>query len=287
MPHRSRHGVQSNMPPHSPEPPFRPSAPRHLCELPKKDYWATPFAEILLTQLDLLPGATILDVMCGEGIPAFYLANRVGPSGRVVAIDINEVQLIRARAFQGPHFPWLEFRSGDARNLSNDLGQFDRITGNLAFMFFRPDRRAALQQLVMFLKPGGQIVLTYPSRGTFESLWQRIDEEMRRRGLTKERQALANYISERPYAENARQWLIESGLKKVDVIEWPLVVETGAGIEFLQHPLLRAGFLDDVFECFTDQGLAEEFMQSISQNIDSFVPLVAQRCVMSGWRPTG
>jgi len=48
-----------------------------LRELPKKDYWATPFAESLLTQLDLSPGAIILDVMCGDGIPSFYLAHRV------------------------------------------------------------------------------------------------------------------------------------------------------------------------------------------------------------------
>ncbi|MDX1412149.1 MAG: class I SAM-dependent methyltransferase [Nitrospirales bacterium] len=275
------------MPPHLPKFPSPISPPPRLSDLPKKDYWGTPFAESLLGQLDLSTGVTILDVMCGEGIPAFYLAHRVGPTGRVTAIDINESQLMRARAFQGTQFPWLEFRSGDVRNLSNDLGQFDRITGNLAFMFFRPDRRASLQQLTQFLKPGGQIVLTFPSHGTFDSLWQRIDQEMMSRELTKERQALADYLAERPSAEDARQWLLESGLKKVDVTEWPLVVETGAGIEFLQHPLLRAGFLDDVFECFTDQGLAEEFMQSLSQDIGSFVPLVAQRCVMSGWRPTG
>jgi ubiquinone/menaquinone biosynthesis C-methylase UbiE len=260
------------------------SPPPQLCELPKKDYWATPFAESLLTQLDLSTGATILDVMCGDGIPSLHIANRVGPNGRVTAIDINEAQLIRARAFQGSHFPWLEFCSGDVRNLSIDLGQFDRITGNLAFMFFRPNRREALQQLAQLLKPGGQIVLTFPSRGTFDSLWQRIDREMFSRGLTKERQALADYLAERPSADDARQWLNECGLEQVNVTEWPLIVKTGAGIEFLYHPLLRAGFLDDVFECFTDQGLAEEFMQSISQDIQSFVPLVAQRCVMSAWR---
>jgi len=273
------------MPPHLPGSPSHISPPPQLCELPKKDYWATPFAESLLTKLDLSPGATILDVMCGDGIPAFYLAHRVGPTGRVTAIDIHESQLTRARAFQGPHFPWLEFRSGDVRNLPLDLGQFDRITGNIAFMFFRPNRRTALQQLTRFLNPGGQIVLTFPSRGTFDSLWKRIDQEMISRGLTKERQALADYIAERPSAEDARQWLHECGLEQINVTECPLVVETGVGLEFLYHPLLRAGFLDDVFECFTDQGLAEKFMQSISQNIESFVPLVAQRCVMSAWRP--
>ena len=256
----------------------------NLKELPKKDYWGTPFAESLLGQLDLFPGTKILDVMCGEGLPAFYLAHRVGPTGYVMAIDINEHQLMRARAFQGAQLPWLEFRSGDARYLSNEIGPFDRITGNLAFMFFRPDRKAALQQLVRLLKPGGQMVLTFPSLGTFDSLWKRIDKEMVTRGLTKERKALDDYIAERPSSEDARQWLIECSLERVQVTEWPLVVETGAGYEFLFHPLLRNGFLEDVYECFSDQSLAEAFMQTISQDIESFVPLVAQRCVMSGWR---
>ncbi len=107
------------------------------------------------------------------------------------------------------------------------------------------------------------------------------------RRLTKERQALADYIEERPSAEDARQWLNECGLQQIHVTEWPLAVETGAGKEFLYHPLLRPSFLDDVFECFSDQKLAEEFMNVISRDIESFVPLVAQRCVMSGWRPKG
>jgi len=64
-----------------------------------------------------------------------------------------------------------------------------------------------------------------------------------------------------------------------------LEVETGAGHEFLYHPLLRGGFLEDVYECFTDQELAESLMQTISQDIPSFIPLIAQRGVMSGWYP--
>ena len=43
------------------------------------------------------------------------------------------------------------------------------------------------------------------------------------------------------------------------------------------------GFLDDVYECFKDQNLAEKFMIGISENIESFTPLFAQRCALSGW----
>jgi hypothetical protein len=150
-------------------------------------------------------------------------------------------------------------------------------------MFFRPDRETALHQLLWFLKPGGQLVLTFPSLGTFDSLWQQVDQEMLTKGLTAEREKFADYIAERPSAENARGWLQSGGLERIDVAEYPLEVETGAGNEFLYHPLLRGGFLDDVYECFTDQELAESFMQGIASETSSFLPLIAQRCVMSGW----
>ena len=74
-------------------------------------------------------------------------------------------------------------------------------------------------------------------------------------------------------------------MEKVAVNDLPLEVATGPGREFLEHPLLRGGFLDDVYECFQDQTLAEEFMTVISEDISSFTPLYAQRCVMSGWMP--
>jgi len=265
---------------------FPKTPPPWLCELPKKDPWSRPFAESLLTHLDLQAGFTVLDVTCGDGIPAFYLAHHVGSAGHVLAIDVSEAQLMRARAAQGPYFPWLEFRREDVKHLPEDLGRFDRITGNLSFMFFRPDREIALHQLLKHLKPGGQLVLTFPSLGTFDSLWQRVDQEMASRSFKKERQALVDYITERPSANDAREWLKSGGLERIDVADYPLEVVTGPGNEFLYHPLLRGGFLDDVYECFTDQNLAESFMQTIAQDIEQFTPLIAQRCVMSGWAPS-
>ena len=67
--------------------------------------------------------------------------------------------------------------------------------------------------------------------------------------------------------------------------EWPLEVATGAGELFLHHPLLRGGFLDDVYECFDNQEVANEVMTTVSKDLASFLPLIAQRCALSGYRP--
>src|SRR5690348_5956402 len=151
--------------------------------LPPHDYWSTPFAEVLLHRLDLKPGISILDIACGEGLPAFHLAEQVGPTGRVLGIDISHHQIASARAIQGSHLPWLRFDCLDMQALPSALPAVDRITGNLSVMFLRPNRLEALQGLVNHLNPGGQLVLTFPSLGTFDSLWRRIDREMAARNL--------------------------------------------------------------------------------------------------------
>jgi hypothetical protein len=152
-------------------------------------------------------------------------------------------------------------------------------------MFFRPNRFEALQNLTRFLKPGGQIVLTFPSLGTFDSLWDQVDKEMAEQGLKDERKTLKEYIDERPSALQAEKWLQELGLEKVLVNEQPLEIPTGSGRSFLEHPLLRGGFLDDIYECFQDQNQADEFMNDLSQKVSTFTPLFALRCAISGWMP--
>jgi SAM-dependent methyltransferase len=252
--------------------------------LPKQDYWSTPFAEALLHHLDLFPGARILDIASGSGIPAFYLAEQVGSTGQVLGIDSSHHQVASARAIQGADLPWLRFECLDMRALPPSVQTFDRITGNLSVMFFRPNRFETVRGLVDHLIPGGQLVLTFPSLGTFDSLWRRIDQEMAAHGLKAERQKLEAHVTERPSAEDGRGWLEALGLERIVVAEWPLEVTTGRGPLFLHHPLLRAGFLDDAYECFDDSRLADEVMTRVSEDVSAFTPLIAQRCVVSGWK---
>jgi hypothetical protein len=108
---------------------------------------------------------------------------------------------------------------------------------------------------------------------------------MIQQGLITERGRFQAYVNERPSAQEARTWLETLDFEQIEAIEYPLEVATGPGSAFLYHPLLRGGFLDDVYECFDDQSLADQFMTEIAQDITRFTPLVAQRCVLSGWKP--
>jgi hypothetical protein len=172
----------------------------------------------------------------------------------------------------------------DMRFLPPNLPTFDRVTGNLSVMFFRPNRYDTVHGLVERLNPGAQLVLTFPSYGTFDSLWQQVDRAMIQQALNKERELFQAYLNERPSAQEGRTWLENLDLERIGAFEYPLEVKTGPGPEFLHHPLLRGGFLDDVYECFEDQSLADRFMTDIAQDTARFTPLLAQRCILSGWK---
>ena len=218
------------------------------------------------------------------GFPPSTLRSRWGLQGRFWPSISVRHQIERARTIQGVHLPWLRFESLDMRALPEHLPCFDRITGNLSVMFFRPNRFEAVQGLVEHLKPGGQLVLTFPSLGTFESLWRRIDQEMAVGGLSAERRRLEAYLAERPSAADARGWLDRLHLSRIVVAEYPLEVATGAARRFSIIPCSGVVFSMMRTNVLRISGLADEVMIRVSEDVGSFRPLIAQRCVLSGWK---
>jgi ubiquinone/menaquinone biosynthesis C-methylase UbiE len=100
------------------------------------------------------PGDCVLDVACGTGVVARAAADRVGPSGRIVGLDLNPGMLAVARRQR----PEIEWRQGDAADLPFPDASFDRVTCQFALMFF-PDRAAALSEMRRVLKPDGRVAL--------------------------------------------------------------------------------------------------------------------------------
>jgi demethylmenaquinone methyltransferase/2-methoxy-6-polyprenyl-1,4-benzoquinol methylase len=101
-------------------------------------------------------GMAAIDVATGTGKLAGSLADRVGPFGRVVGIDVSAGMLERARV-AGDDAPWLEFVMGDALALPADDASFDAAT--IAFgMRNLPDYKRAFEEMVRVVRPGGRVV---------------------------------------------------------------------------------------------------------------------------------
>lgn len=112
------------------------------------------FTRYFLESAGITAGMKVLDVGCGIGDVAFMVAERVGPQGGVVGIDMNPamIDLARQRA-QADGFTNVSFIQGDITQITLD-DQFDAVVGRLFLMYIK-DRVALLRRLSQQLKPGG------------------------------------------------------------------------------------------------------------------------------------
>lgn len=96
----------------------------------------------------------VLDVACGTGVLARAAVKRVGPGGSVVGIDPNQDMLAVARR-KAPNIEW---REGRAEALPFESASFDAVVSQFGLMFFQ-DRRAAVQEMMRVLRPGGRMTV--------------------------------------------------------------------------------------------------------------------------------
>jgi arsenite methyltransferase len=106
------------------------------------------------------PGETVLDLGSGAGLDAFLAAARVGPTGRVIGVDITPemVEKARANAVKGGYAN-VEFRLGDIESLPVEDASADLVISNCVLNLV-PDKPSAFQEIVRVLKPGGRVALS-------------------------------------------------------------------------------------------------------------------------------
>lgn len=113
-----------------------------------------------LAKLSLPPGAHVLDVCCGSGASAIPAAEIVGPSGRVLGVDLAEnlLDLARRKA-QKRGLTNVAFLHADFESLDPSIESFDAVVCVFG-IFFLPDMPAAARHLWRLVRPGGQLAVT-------------------------------------------------------------------------------------------------------------------------------
>ncbi len=105
----------------------------------------------------LSPGDFVVDVGCGAGIDSLIAAGMVGPSGRVVGVDMTPAMLAKARASAAQCTARnVEFREGYAESLPVPDEWADVVISNGVLNLF-PDKAAGLNEMARVLKRGGRL----------------------------------------------------------------------------------------------------------------------------------
>jgi ubiquinone/menaquinone biosynthesis C-methylase UbiE len=114
--------------------------------------------EIMLDLANLVPGNRVLDVAAGTGDQTLLAAQRVGPTGYVLATDLSTSMLnLAADAARDAGLKNVETRQMDAENIDLDAGSFDAVIYRMGLMLFS-DPIKALIGMHRVLKPIGKAV---------------------------------------------------------------------------------------------------------------------------------
>jgi SAM-dependent methyltransferase len=116
-----------------------------------------PYRDAIIDATETSPGQRVLDVGCGNGGLALAIAERVGPEGEVVGLDLSAPMLGAARSrAEAAGARNVTFIEGDAQRYALEAGSFDRVVSRFGVMFF-DDPVAAFANLRRVLNDSGRL----------------------------------------------------------------------------------------------------------------------------------
>jgi ubiquinone/menaquinone biosynthesis C-methylase UbiE len=116
-----------------------------------------PATEMMLDLAEVRTGKRVLDVAAGTGDQTLTAAQRVGPTGYVLATDISGSMLkLAAEAAREAGLTNVETRVMDAENIDLDADSFDAVICQLGlFLFSNPAN--VLRGMRRVVRPGGKV----------------------------------------------------------------------------------------------------------------------------------
>jgi SAM-dependent methyltransferase len=140
---------------------------------PTLEAWLGEATEAMLDLAGVKEGGRVLDVAAGAGGQTLAAAQRVGPSGSVLATDISPAILEYAEADAGKAgLSNVSTQPMDGEELEVEAGSFDAVISRVGLIYF-PDQQKALGGMRRALRDGGRIaaiVYSTPDHNQFFSV---------------------------------------------------------------------------------------------------------------------
>ncbi len=108
---------------------------------------------------DIQPGETVLDLGSGAGLDALLAAEKVGPGGRVIGVDLNPTMCRRAQENAEGTGLTMECHEGRMEEIPVPDASVDVVISNgVINLSFR--KRKVMEEMFRVLRPGGRISIT-------------------------------------------------------------------------------------------------------------------------------
>jgi arsenite methyltransferase len=108
---------------------------------------------------ELQPGETVLDLGSGAGLDAIISSWAVGPTGKVIGVDLNPAMCLKAQAHAAQSGTTMECHEARMEDIPQPDATIDVIISNgVINLSFR--KRKVVEEMFRVLKPGGRISIT-------------------------------------------------------------------------------------------------------------------------------
>ena len=223
-----------------------------------------PWAQVLLERAAPQPGERVLDVACGTGVVARHVAPKVGPTGAVVALDINPAMLAVARSVPTVEGAAIVWQEGSALALPFPEADFNLVLCQQGLQFF-PDRLAALREMRRVLRPDGRVALSVnqalQDNPVYEALYSAIARHL---GTTAAAIASPFALGD---AGELRALLTAAGFQRVEVGPVTLIVRFPAPARFVQLTVLSSAAVLPVFAQM-DPAARTELVEAVAREME-------------------
>ncbi len=210
-----------------------------------------PMTHRIADALELSPGDRVLDVGCGIGDPSIAIAHKIGPTGRVTAIDpaAEMVESAAARA-KSLGLANIDFKVSTVEDFDAPPQGFDAVCGRWSFIFCT-DVVAVLRRVRGWLKPGGRFAMSTwtPQKGSpgFAAVNAALNRQVQLPPLDSTKPCMLQ-LSDPGQLEKA---LATAGFKNIRVEPVPLATVVRNGREYWDMTYQMGSSLRTVYDSLT------------------------------------
>jgi len=154
----------------------------------------------------LRPGEVVVDLGCGGGLDVFLAADKVGPTGKAIGIDMTPEMLELSRRNAAGRTN-VEFYQATIDNMPLPAAYVDCVISNCVINL-APNKPAVFQEIARILKPGGRLAVSDIA------LKQPLPPE-----IGNDLMAYVGCVAGAILIDDYRNWLAAAGFSAIEIID--------------------------------------------------------------------
>ncbi len=230
--------------------------------------WSAHFGLMLLENVTLRSGITILDVGAGTGFMTIELAQRCGSKSQVIAVDPWEAAIKRLnRKLNQIGIENVRTLVQDAATIDLPDESVDLIVSNLGINNF-DDPQAALRTCFRIAKPEARLFLTTNLVGHMAEFYEAYRSVLLELGFSDRIAALDAHINHRATVDSVKTLLAQEGFEFVKATMYTFRERFVDGSALMRHYFIRLGFVPG-WKSIAPAGAVEQTFAALEHRLNT------------------